>query len=79
MSVKVRKGGAQDETYEVDGISGATVTADGVSKMMYEGLELYLPYNEKVKSENEAILNYRGITFAIEKYTSTTIKQDSHG
>lgn len=57
VSVKVRKGGAQDEVYEVDGISGATVTADGVSKMMYEGLELYLPYIETIKNDKKAILN----------------------
>ena len=49
VSVKVRKGGAQDPTYEVDGISGATVTADGVDKMLREGIALYLPYLEKIK------------------------------
>ena len=43
-SVWVRKGGARDQTYEVDGISGATVTADGVDKMLREGLALYLPF-----------------------------------
>jgi len=31
-SVTVRKGGAKDRTHEVDGISGATVTADGVGE-----------------------------------------------
>lgn len=49
VSVKVRKGGAQDPTYEVDGISGATVTADGVDKMLRNGIALYLPYLEKIK------------------------------
>lgn len=49
VSVKVRKGGAQDEVYEVDGISGATVTADGVEKMLRQGIQLYLPYLEKLK------------------------------
>lgn len=49
VSVKVRKGGAQDDTYEVDGISGATVTADGVEKMLRQGILLYLPYLEKIK------------------------------
>lgn len=47
VSVKVRKGGAQDKVYEVDGISGATVTADGVSAMLKEGIALYLPYFEQ--------------------------------
>ncbi|WP_020536937.1 NADH:ubiquinone reductase (Na(+)-transporting) subunit C [Lewinella cohaerens] len=49
VSVKVRKGGAQDPTYEVDGISGATVTADGVDKMLRSGIALYLPYLNKIK------------------------------
>ncbi|WP_367388061.1 NADH:ubiquinone reductase (Na(+)-transporting) subunit C [Lewinella sp. LCG006] len=49
VSVKVRKGGAQDDTYEVDGISGATVTGDGVDKMLETGIALYLPYLEKIK------------------------------
>ena len=52
VSVKVRKGGAQDPTYEVDGISGATVTADGVDKMLRSGIELYLPYLEKIKGNS---------------------------
>lgn len=47
VSVKVRKGGAVDKTYEVDGVSGATVTMDGVSKMLYDGIALYLPFLEK--------------------------------
>lgn len=46
VSVKVRKGGAIDKEHEVDGLSGATVTADGVTKMLYEGLKAYEPYME---------------------------------
>ena len=49
VSVKVRKGGARDKTYEVDGISGATVTADGVSDMLYKGIKYYEPYFNKIK------------------------------
>ncbi len=49
-SVYVRKGGAKDPTREVDGISGATVTADGVSQMLYTGIKYYLPYFEKLQS-----------------------------
>ena len=45
-SVNVRKGGARNERYEVDGISGATVTADGVTDMLYTGIQYYLPYLE---------------------------------
>ncbi len=55
VSVNVRKGGARDEVYEVDGISGATVTADGVSKMLESGLELYLPYLEQLKPEGTEV------------------------
>ncbi len=47
VSVTVRKGGAVDKTYEVDGVSGATVTMDGVSKMLHDGIALYLPFLEK--------------------------------
>lgn len=46
VSVYVRKGGAVDLEHEVDGLSGATVTADGVTKMLYEGLKVYEPYME---------------------------------
>ena len=49
-SVYVRKGGAKNLTYEVDGISGATVTADGVSEMLNRGIKYYEPYFEKIKS-----------------------------
>lgn len=43
VSVKLRKGGAQDKEHEVDGISGGTKTADGVSAMLYNSLNHYLP------------------------------------
>jgi len=49
-SVFVRKGGAKNDTYEVDGISGATVTSDGVTEMLFRGLKYYEPYFSKVKS-----------------------------
>ncbi|MDX1684076.1 MAG: NADH:ubiquinone reductase (Na(+)-transporting) subunit C [Saprospiraceae bacterium] len=50
-SVYVRKGGAKNERYEVDGISGATVTADGVTEMLYRGIKYYQPFFKNVKSE----------------------------
>jgi Na+-transporting NADH:ubiquinone oxidoreductase subunit C len=49
VSVNVRKGGARDKQYEVDGISGATVTADGVSEMLYRGIQYYEPYLATLK------------------------------
>ncbi len=40
---------AKDKTHAVDGISGATITCVGVSDMLYDGIENYLPYLEKIK------------------------------
>ncbi|MEM9929161.1 MAG: NADH:ubiquinone reductase (Na(+)-transporting) subunit C [Bacteroidota bacterium] len=47
VSVYVRKGGAVDMEHEVDGLSGATVTADGVTDMLYKGLKIYQPYMDE--------------------------------
>jgi Na+-transporting NADH:ubiquinone oxidoreductase subunit C len=52
-SVLVRKGGARDPYHEVDGISGATVTADGVSEMLKRGLRYYQPYFASKTESNE--------------------------
>ncbi len=48
-SVGVIKGGAKNPMYEVDGISGATITADGVAEMMKRGLKYYEPFINSVK------------------------------
>lgn len=48
-AVVVRKGGAQNPEYEVDGISGATVTSDGVTEMLNRGIKYYQPYLQKLK------------------------------
>ncbi len=53
-AVVVRKGGAQNPSYEVDGISGATVTADGVTEMLKRGIKYYEPYLSK-RRDPEAI------------------------
>lgn len=50
-SIVVRKGGAQDPTYEVDGISGATVTANGVTEMLQRGIRYYEPYLNQLRSQ----------------------------
>lgn len=42
----VRKGGARNPRNEVDGISGATITSDGVTKMIFNGIRYYQPYFE---------------------------------
>lgn len=43
VSIKLRKGGAQDKNHEVDAISGGTKTSDGVTAMLYNSLQNYLP------------------------------------
>ncbi len=55
VSVNVQKGGAREAyaQYEVDGITGATITANGVRDMMYNGIQDYLPYFEKVQGESK--------------------------
>ena len=53
-SIKVIKGGApKDDMHGVDGISGGTITSDGVSDMLYERLNMYLPYFQKIKDAIE--------------------------
>lgn len=42
---------AKTSAYDVDGISGATITAQGVDAMLEKGFNMYKPYFEKV-SEN---------------------------
>ena len=54
VSVKVRKGGAKNRTHEVDAISGATVTSDGVSEMLYRGIKYYQPYLEEIRQSEKA-------------------------
>lgn len=49
VSVTVRKGGAKDPEHEVDGISGATVTANGVTEMLHRGIKYYQPYFQTLK------------------------------
>lgn len=48
-SVVVRKGGVRNPSYEVDAISGATVTCNGVSDMLYDGIQYYMPYFNSIR------------------------------
>lgn len=51
-SIRVVKGGASEgDNHAVDGISGGTITSDGVTDMLSERLNMYLPYINKVKAE----------------------------
>jgi len=50
VSIDVVKGGAKKgDMHAVDGISGATITADGVAEMLERGMAYYQPYFEKIK------------------------------
>lgn len=52
-SVTVRKGGAKDPANEVDGISGATITCNGVTEMLDRGIQYYQPYLDKLKTDKQ--------------------------
>ena len=54
VSIIVRKGGAVDPEHDVDGLSGATVTGDGVTKMLYNGLKAYEPYISQARAGGDA-------------------------
>jgi len=47
IAVNVRKGGIADANHDVDAISGATITGNGVTEMMQRGLKYYEPYIKK--------------------------------
>lgn len=49
VGIVVRKGGARDPEHEVDAISGATITSDGVTHMLIDGLKAYEPYFSKLR------------------------------
>ncbi len=48
-SVVVRKGGAKNDRDEVDAISGATITSNGVTEMLHRGILYYEPYFNTLK------------------------------
>lgn len=50
-SVTVVKGRVTDEDHQVDGITGATVTNDGVTEMLERGMKYYFSYFEKVETQ----------------------------
>lgn len=57
-SVDVVKGGAEKgDVHAVDGISGATVTADGVGEMLERGIRYYEPFINQMKGSNPGIKN----------------------
>ncbi len=59
VSITVIKGGAPDGSmHAVDGISGGTITSDGVTDMIKERVSRYLPYIDKNKPVvNDTLMN----------------------
>ncbi len=49
VGIIVKKGRIDDPNHEVKSISGATLTCNGVTEMLRDGLKAYLPYFEKLK------------------------------
>lgn len=56
IGINVRKGGAKDPVHDVDGISGATVTGDGVTEMLERGLKYYAPYLSQLRQGGTSML-----------------------
>lgn len=52
VSIDVVKPGTDNNEHEVDGISGATVTGDGVGEMLYRGIRYYEPYFQKLRQQS---------------------------
>ncbi|MCB0703797.1 MAG: NADH:ubiquinone reductase (Na(+)-transporting) subunit C [Saprospiraceae bacterium] len=52
VSILVKKGGAEPgNVHQVDGISGATITSNGVTDMLYNGIKSYQPYLETLRGK----------------------------
>ena len=51
VGVEVKKGNLGDVQHQVQAISGATITGDGVTAMIKKDLANYLPYFEKLKNQ----------------------------
>ena len=49
VSVAVVKGGIKQPAHQIDAITGATITSNGVTEMLNKGLKIYLPYFESLK------------------------------
>lgn len=51
VSVAVVKGGVKIPDHQVNAITGATMTSNGVTEMMKKGLKVYLPWIERMKQQ----------------------------
>ncbi|MEY3053099.1 MAG: hypothetical protein RLY31_2884 [Bacteroidota bacterium] len=50
VSVSVVKGGVRNPAHQVDAITGATITSNGVTDMLRDGLAVYLPYLASIRN-----------------------------
>jgi Na+-transporting NADH:ubiquinone oxidoreductase subunit C len=57
VAVNVKKGGIQEPLHQVDAISGATITSNGVTEMLQRGLGYYEPYLQKLRGQGATGLN----------------------
>ena len=53
VSINVYKGSSGDDTHGVDGISGATVTSNGVTNFLKHALNEYKSYLVRTREDNE--------------------------
>jgi Na+-transporting NADH:ubiquinone oxidoreductase subunit C len=74
-SITVVKGGAkEDDMHGVDGISGGTITSDGVSDMLDERLSKYLPFFNQKLSEMIEVEADTVVVDSLQALTLNTIK-----
>jgi len=54
VSISMVKGGVKEPEHQIDAISGATITSDGVNEMMFRGIGYYLGYFETLKNQTSS-------------------------
>ena len=64
VSITVKKGGAEEGDYhQVDGITGGTITSDGVSDMLYNTLKIYSNYFSTISmNNNDTIVQFSNVS-----------------
>ena len=50
VSIAMKKGKLDDPDHQIDAITGATITSDGVTEMLYEDIKAYIPYFTQLKN-----------------------------
>ncbi len=75
VSIEVRKGDASGD-YQVDGISGGTITSVGVDDMLRDCIKNYIPFLEKRAMAAKPVLE-KVEEVSIEPMDSNTVKVDS--